>query len=86
MSKPNKTATWYKSDKEIKADDHVSIVRDGTKHSLVYKATVLEDEAKYSIKIEGKESTCKLTVEGDYYSSEMHFILDHIPYPSGHSM
>ena len=66
VSKPNKTATWLKEGKPIEASDRVEIGVDGTRHFLTIKSSTLDDEAKYTIKIDEKQSTGKLTVEGGF--------------------
>ncbi len=64
VSKPDKTATWLKNGEPIEPSEHAEIRMDVTKHFLTLTNCVLEDDAKYTIRVEGKESTGKLTVQG----------------------
>ena len=64
VSKPNKTAVWYKNDKPITASDRVHIGVDGPRHHLTITSAVLDDEAAYKIQVESAVSTGKLIVEG----------------------
>ena len=64
ISKPDKPATWLKNGQPLEASDRIEVRVEGTKHFLTIKDSVLDDEAKYTIKIEDKESTGRLTVEG----------------------
>ena len=64
LSKADRPATWLKDGKEMKPSDRVTMTCEETKHFLVISDCVLDDESKYTIKVDGKESTAKLIVEG----------------------
>lgn len=64
ISKPNVKARWLKDGKEIKPDEGHHVIVDGTRHRLVLDAAELDDQAEYTIEVEGKTSAAKLTVEG----------------------
>ena len=66
VSKPDRPVTWCKDGKDLSSSDRFVMRVEKTKHFLTIKDCVLDDEAKYTIKIEGKESTAKLTVEGRF--------------------
>ncbi|KAJ8319891.1 hypothetical protein KUTeg_001478 [Tegillarca granosa] len=63
ISKPNVKAKWLKDGKEIKPDKGHHVIVDGTRHRLVLDAAELDDQAEYTIEVEGKHSAAKLTVE-----------------------
>ena len=64
VSKTDHKATWYKNGKRLDTNNRIQPHGDGTKHFLIISDSVLDDEAKYSIKVEEAESRCKLTVQG----------------------
>ena len=64
VSKPNREATWFKNGKPLEKDDRIQPHCSENKHFLIISNSMLDDEAKYSIKIEDAESQCKLTVQG----------------------
>ena len=69
VSKPDRAATWMKNGKPLETSDRIVPHCDGCKHFLIFSDCVLDDEAKYTIKIEEAESSCKLTVQGLYSST-----------------
>ena len=64
VTKPDRPAVWKKAGNEIKPSDRFEMRVEGTKHYLTIKNAQLDDQDKYSIVVEGSESTGKLTVEG----------------------
>ena len=69
LTKPGLEAKWYKNGEEITESERVKILVKGTKHTLVYEATELDDDAEYTCTI-GKTSTkCKLTITGKQVSN-----------------
>lgn len=64
MSKPDKKAVWLKNGKVLEPSDRVVLRVDGTKHYLTITNSVLDDEAKYTIKVDEAESNGRLIVEG----------------------
>jgi hypothetical protein len=67
VSKPNKQATWLKNGKPLESSDRIVSRVEGTKHYLTINNSVLDDEDKYTIKVDEAESTGKLTVEGQLH-------------------
>ena len=66
VTKPDRAATWYKNGVELQPSDRIVPRVEGTKHFLTIHNSVLDDEDKYSIKVEDSESQGKLYVDGDY--------------------
>ena len=66
ISKPDRSVVWCKDGKDLSPSDRVVVKSEKTKHYLTLKNCVLDDESKYTIKVDGQESTAKLTVEGKY--------------------
>ena len=66
VSKPDRAATWMKDGKPLPKDRFTTKV-EGCKHTLTITNAHLDDESKYTIKVEGAESTGKLSVEGTLY-------------------
>ena len=66
ISKVDKPATWTKGGKTVEQSDRVVITVAGAEHTLTINSSLLDDEDKYTIRIEDKESTCKLTVTGKH--------------------
>ena len=64
LSRPGKEVTWLCNGKPVTLDERVKVTCDGKKHSLTFAKAVMDDDAKYTIKIGDIESTAKLTVEG----------------------
>ena len=64
LSRPVEEVTWLCNGKPVALDDRVKVTSDGKKHSLTFTKAVMDDAAKYTIKIGDVESSAKLTVEG----------------------
>ena len=64
VSKPNKTASWLKNGEVMEPSDRIVMRVEGTKHYLTINDSVLDDEDKYTIRVDEAESTGKLTVDG----------------------
>ena len=65
VSKPDKKASWFKNGQALEPSDRVVMRVEGTKHYLTINNSVLDDEAKYTIKVDEAESTGRLIVEGN---------------------
>ena len=77
VSKPDRSATWYKAGELLQASDRLEMRVEGTKHYLTIKDSVLDDEDKYSIKVEENESHGKLFVDGQFYFFCLTLLCDH---------
>lgn len=76
LSKPNKKVTWYKDGEELTpANERYSFEIENCSYTMTLKDTVLDDEAKYSMKIGDEETTCVLRVDGKIYNFKFNFIL-----------
>ena len=64
MSKSNKTAIWMKNGEVIAPSDRFEMRVEGTKHFLTIRDSTLDDDAKYTVRIETAECSAQLTVEG----------------------
>jgi hypothetical protein len=64
VSKPNKEAKWFKNGSPIEPSDRVVMHSEGTKHSLTINSAMMDDDSKYTVRIDEAESTGQLTVEG----------------------
>lgn len=65
--KPEETKVVWKKDKDTLSPDDEKYVmkRDGRRLSLTIKDVKPEDEAEYTCVVEGKETSAKVTVEGE---------------------
>ncbi|CAH1802743.1 unnamed protein product, partial [Owenia fusiformis] len=63
VSKPRLNAKWFKDGKEIKSTKRIKTTMEATKHFLTIKDCVLDDEAKYSVKLLEATSEATLLVE-----------------------
>ena len=66
VSKSNKTATWMKNGEVIAPSDRFEVRVEGTKHFLTIRDSTLDDDAKYTVRIETAECSAQLTVEGTW--------------------
>jgi len=67
VSKADKSATWTKQDKPIAVSDRIQISVDGgTRHLLVIKSALLDDQATYKVQIDSASSAAKLIVDGQF--------------------
>jgi hypothetical protein len=64
VTKPDRPAVWKKNGVVLEPSARLEMRVEGTKHLLTIKDAQLDDQDKYSIVVEGAESTGKLTVEG----------------------
>ena len=64
VSKPNKTVTWLKNGEVITPSDRFEVRVEGTKHFLTIRNANLDDDAKYTVKIDAVECSAQLTVDG----------------------
>ena len=64
VSKPDRAATWLKNGETIQPSDRVKPGVEGTKHFLTITTAVLDDEGRYTVKVESAESTGNLMVDG----------------------
>lgn len=64
VSREPKTFRWLKGTQEITPDERFEIISDGTKHALIIKSVVFDDEAKYMFEAEDKRTSAKLIIEG----------------------
>lgn len=63
LSKGDALVKWYKNNKEIKLDEHVTLTIDGKKQTLRINKAEPKDVAEYSIKVGEQTSKAKLIVE-----------------------
>ena len=79
VSKPAQTASWYKGERELKADKRIEMLVEESKHFLIIKESITKDEADYTIKIKDKSSTGTLFVEGqNRFFSRLHNCHDNV--------
>ena len=64
VSLPDTAVVWLKNGEEIKPDDRVDIVVEGTVHRMTIKKSYVEDSAEYTVVLKDEESSAKLVVEG----------------------
>ena len=64
VSKPDKKVTWYKEGQPITADENTEIIVDGCTHKLILHNTKMDDQAEYTAKVNGENTTAMLYVEG----------------------
>lgn len=68
VNKPNVKATWFKDKVEIGQSENCVLGVNGNVHTLALFKAELDDEAEYTIKLEDKESTALLLVEGECFN------------------
>lgn len=66
VSKPNKPARWYKDGKELKQSDNIKFTSFENTHRMIVKSATLDDEAEYTVEIDGQKSPAHLYVEGKF--------------------
>lgn len=71
VSKPNRSATWYKDGSKLTSSDHLTIISEDKKHILTIDRLAMDDEAEYSIKVEDLTSKCTVLVEGKHSYSKV---------------
>ena len=64
---------WLKADKSIKKSDKYEMTSRGGTHTLVIKDCQAEDVAKYSVKLNGMQSSAKLDVKGGNWKESLKF-------------
>lgn len=77
VSKANKPGKWFKNGQEIKQDDNVKFVTYDKIHRLIIKSAVLDDEAEYTVEVDGQTSKSQLYVEGKCTSLHYQPIIVH---------
>ena len=64
VSKPGRSATWFKDGSKLSPSDRVTITAQDKQHTLSISRVDVDDEAEYSIKVEDLSSKCTVLVEG----------------------
>lgn len=67
MSKPDRTANWYKNSVKLTASELVTLTSVKDKHTLTIERATLSDQAEYSIKVDGKTSKADVKVIGEFF-------------------
>lgn len=58
---------WYQNDKLVVASERIQMVAKGTKQRLVLNRSFASDEGHYKMAVGRVETTCKLTIESEYF-------------------
>lgn len=58
---------WYRNDKLVVASERIQMVAKGTKQRLVLNRSFASDEGHYKMVVGRVETTCKLTIESEYF-------------------
>lgn len=66
VTETNVPAKWFKNGMELQPSETMSMEMDGKVHRLVLRDTHMEDTAEYTVIIKDKDSSAKLTVEGQF--------------------
>ncbi|KAH9498303.1 hypothetical protein Btru_006488 [Bulinus truncatus] len=62
VSKPGRAPVWYKNDAKVSASETIKLTSDKGRHTLTIDRAELNDQAEYTIKIDGKTSKAQVRV------------------------